>query len=476
MYNKILVAVDGSIYSDYAIDAAIKLANNNKTTIFGCHIYSSKMHKRRFEDMEKGLPEKYQSEEKLTYLRNTHEDLIGDGMNLISDSYIKPLGSLSNEKGIIIKQLISEGRNYVELIKAIKENDVDLVIVGAEGHGKIPESNIGSLTERVLLHCKDCDILLMRVPLNFKGRPIIVGIDDSQNSFYAFKKALDISNSLEASIEAVSVYDPYFHTGVFNSISKALPEKDKKRFNFQAQEKLHDEIIDKGLEKLYREGLKKAVMIAESNKKQINTQVLTGKVFAKLHHYAALKESGLISVGRWGRHKEEISIIGSNTLSLCRLSTTNVLVVALADNELKIPVLETDSSSRLPWDKDAESILERIPPFARNMAVKAMEDRAVQKGSDKVTVEIVKEVSEIIGMGNGPSGPKNTEAETYKEAELVVLKKIKVMAPDFHKHIAVSKLIGEVVNKGDKVLVYRVEETMPDGPVKIVNKTQLEFR
>ena len=73
MYKKILVALDGSIYSEMAIDIALKVAENSDSSIlYGCHVYASKMHKFRFSEMETGLPEKYQTLEKLNYLRNTH--------------------------------------------------------------------------------------------------------------------------------------------------------------------------------------------------------------------------------------------------------------------------------------------------------------------------------------------------------------------------------------------------------------------
>ncbi|HZD43294.1 MAG TPA: hypothetical protein VE134_04480 [Methanomicrobiales archaeon] len=62
------------------------------------------------------------------------------------------------------------------------------------------------------------------------------------------------------------------------------------------------------------------------------------------------------------------------------------------------------------------------------------------------------------------------------DAEVVVFKKSKRFAPDFHRHILTSKVVGQVVRAGDSVLVYSVEETIPDGAVLVTPQTHLEFR
>ena len=62
------------------------------------------------------------------------------------------------------------------------------------------------------------------------------------------------------------------------------------------------------------------------------------------------------------------------------------------------------------------------------------------------------------------------------EAEVVVLAKAKRFAPDFHRHILSGRIPGEVVRVGDTLLVYRVEETVPEGPVLVTPATRLEFR
>lgn len=61
------------------------------------------------------------------------------------------------------------------------------------------------------------------------------------------------------------------------------------------------------------------------------------------------------------------------------------------------------------------------------------------------------------------------------EARTVVLAKVRVFAPAFHEHIAKSKMRGTVCRAGDRVVVYEVIRTEPDGPVVVSEKTIIQF-
>ncbi len=397
MYQKILAGLDGSRWSNYAMEAAVSLAQKNEASeIIGCHVYAAELHRERFEQMEPGLPEQYQAEEKLTSLRDTHESLITDGMVLISDSYLAPLVKLAQQQNIDVSGLTPEGKNYAVFLKEISTHQPDLTILGAMGHGAVPEARLGSLTERVLLHRKQSDLLILRQPWAFKNRPIVVGIDGSQNSYLALTRAIQLAQAYQTEVEAVAVYDPFFHVGVFRVIADALPQADQERFNFPAQEQLHDEIIDKGLEKLYREGLERGVLLAEQMGVKIRIEVLAGKVYPQLHHYAQMRNAGLIVVGQTGLHWDPISFIGSNTLQLARINNSNTLVVSPPKKQLEIPELPKHEEMPLSWTPAAEERLKRIPFFARGMAKRSIEDRAREQGLKEVTEEFVKTMRSLM--------------------------------------------------------------------------------
>lgn len=61
------------------------------------------------------------------------------------------------------------------------------------------------------------------------------------------------------------------------------------------------------------------------------------------------------------------------------------------------------------------------------------------------------------------------------EADRVVFKKVKRFAPDFHQHIVKSQVVGNAIKAGDKMLVYEVNETVPEGRVLVTGSTVFEF-
>jgi nucleotide-binding universal stress UspA family protein len=394
MYKKILVALDGSQYSDHALNASLEISGKHPHgEVIGCHVYASKLHRVRFMEMEDGLPERYQAEEKLNHLRNTHEDLIGDGMQLISDAYLAPLVKRAQNTNVKITGLTPEGKHYVKFIEAANEHHPDLILTGAWGHGKDDELTLGSFTQRTLTHIDTSDILILKKPLNFKNKPIVVGIDGSINSYNALNKALRIAEKFGVKVHLVAVFDPFFHLTVFKKIAEVLPKKDQERFNFPAQEKLHDEIIDKGLEKIYEDYLEKGRLFALSKKIKVKTKLLIGKIVPKIHQYSSLHNASLIVLGRWGSHKESISHIGSNALNLVHKCFTNILIVSSEDKELKIPELEKKELKELEWTENAKIKLQRVPGFVRKMVKKTVENKAREKGLKVVTVDLINEVS-----------------------------------------------------------------------------------
>src|SRR5439155_519230 len=77
-------------------------------------------------------------------------------------------------------------------------------------------------------------------------------LEGSHFSFGGLKTALALGKALNKPVEAVSAFDPYFHYAAFHSISGVLNEEAGKVFRFKEQEKLHEEIIDSGLAKIYQ--------------------------------------------------------------------------------------------------------------------------------------------------------------------------------------------------------------------------------
>jgi hypothetical protein len=160
-------------------------------------------------------------------------------------------------------------------------------------------------------------------------------------------------------------------------------------------------------------------------------------------------------------------------LNLARICTTNLLVVAPGEDAVSLPVIPQPQGNP-SWTQDAEEAIGKVPEIARGMARKAVELYSRERGLTMISAATVSEVADRFGMK--PEQPAASAAPNHADADRVVLKKMNRFAPDFHRHILKSRITGQMVQKGDRVLIYEVMETHPPGNVRVTDRTSLEFR
>ncbi len=396
LYRKILLSVDNSTHSEHAASQAAVVARAWDATVVAAHVYAARLHDRRFADLEPGLPEKYQNPQRLEASRKTHDSLIGKGLHMISESYLA--ATLEKLGGVPFEQKSLEGKNYVELVRESK-NGYDLAVIGARGlglastNGEAPAEALGSVCERFLRHARS-DVLVVKDSRPIGGKTL-VGVDGSPESYAALRKALKLAQAVSGTVEVVACYDPHFHPVAFKSIAGVLSEKDAKVFRFKEQEKLHDDIINHGLENLYRGYLENARVVARGRGQNIETRLLTGKPAYAIAARAREAKPTLVAVGRFGLHRTDDLDIGATAETLVRLVPGSILVVN-----------ETANKEPLAWTSEAEMRLKRVPSFMRPMVRKAIESHARARGLTEVTAEVVTEAKTGHGVRMPEHGPE----------------------------------------------------------------------
>jgi nucleotide-binding universal stress UspA family protein len=324
MYKKIFIPLDNSKYSRYCTALGIALAGQFSSELTGSHVYSAQLHDRRFRDMEVGLPEHYQEEEKLKRSRKVHDSLIGDGLRMISDAYLESFGKDCQASSIPFHSKMMEGKNWLELVKEVRGSGYDLVIMGVLGLGAENGNLIGSVCERVVRKVT-ADVLVIKNGAPLTGRLVAV-IDGSEHSFSAFKKTLALGKQFHAKVEVISAYDPFFHKRAFQALVGVLSDEAGKMFKFKDQEKLHDEIIDDGLGKIYKDHLEQAVRMGLAEGVEVKSTLLAGKAYHEICKYLEEEPPSLLVAGRFGAHKTDEQDIGNTAENLLRLAPCNVLI------------------------------------------------------------------------------------------------------------------------------------------------------
>jgi nucleotide-binding universal stress UspA family protein len=408
LYKKIFIPLDNSKYSNYCEELAVSIAKKSNSELIGGHVYAASLHHKRFKEMEVGLPEKYKEESELKKQREYHNSLIGRGLRMISDSYLDSLEKKSQEQNIPFARNIQEGKNYIQLVKDINSNDYDLVIIGVRGLGEVQEDAIGSVCERVVRRI-NTDVLIVKNEKPLEGR-VIVTVDGSEQSFRAVEMASDLAVKYNLELEAVSVYDPHYHHVAFNGIAKILSGEMGEVFKSDEQEKLHEDVIDKGLEKIYQGHLESALKKVMESGIKLKTTLLEGKPYDQILKYIEKVEPSLLVLGRTGIHAIDGLDLGSATENILRNAKCNVLITKSRKKVETNPFYEDEeivkkeimreqaaeeqaaATAAVSWTDDANTLISKVPAFVRPMVVGEVENYARTRGSSEITKEIVEEV------------------------------------------------------------------------------------
>jgi nucleotide-binding universal stress UspA family protein len=416
MYQRILVALDGSEHSLAGGQIALAAARDSGGQILACHIYDVRIHSQRLTEMEPVLPDRYQSQEVLARIREAHAELIVEGFGALSRGYMDGFLQTARECGVTVEELHREGRNYVEILKAAEEWAADLLVLGALGLGAAAGDTLGSTAGRVLAGAR-CDVLIARRS-PAAGR-VVVGIDGSGEAGAALRTGAAWARMFARPLELVSVYDPFFHAQVFQTMSGALSPERQEEVGLAKQEALHEELVDEGLGRLYRTYLDEARGQCGVLGLQADATLLKGKAYRGLLGHTGNGDAGLIVVGRFGSHREEAARIGSNSEAAARLAKTNVLIAAPAEpataretgaappvpanarraKGAKAPAAPEAAAvpEALAWDEAARRRLAGIPFFVRPLARRAIEAHARAQGKTRVTLEEVQAAAGRMG-------------------------------------------------------------------------------
>jgi nucleotide-binding universal stress UspA family protein len=387
--GRILVALDASDHATRALDEALRLAGSARGAITGIHVYAAKLHDRRFRQMEGGLPEEYRKESEMERQREVHDSLITQGLGIISDSYHDVAYAACEAAEIPYRRLSPEGKNYRGLVNAAASGAHDLLVLGAVGLGAVPGGQVGTVCERVVRRAP-IDTLVIRDPETPLGAgPLVVAVDGSPRSFGALMTALDLGRRLDAPVHAVAAYDPYFHYVAFKRISGVLSEEAGQVFRFKEQEKLHEDIIDDGLAKIYQSHLEIARGVAEDEGAEITCELLEGKPYVAIARYLEEVGASLLLVGRTGIHADAALDIGGNAENLLRAAPCHVWFGAVTFT----PEADAIARETITWTEEAEERMAHVPEAAREMVRMAIVRLAQESGHTVVTSNLIDEAT-----------------------------------------------------------------------------------
>jgi nucleotide-binding universal stress UspA family protein len=360
MYESICVSLDGSKQSKKAIEIATALVKANGGRLLGLFIDPSAAEAARLARLAQALPE-------------------GQRPSLEAQ---RPLDVSPASYPFETKLLT--GRPHKVLATELSNGRHELIVLPARRSDEDTDSDLGSLCARSLRK-SHVDTLVVKQETESTSDIILVCIDGSQQSYAGLKAAIVLARTFNKRLQAVAVYDPYLHYTLFNGIVNVLTEKASSVFKFKDQEKLHEEIIDTGLAKIYQAHLEVARKVAETDGADLEITLLDGKAFEKIRQLAVRRPPWLMVMGRIGVHSAEGMDIGSTTENLLRAVPCDVLVTS----RTFVPPVDVKAEASIEWTPEAKAKMERVPAFVRGVATTAILRWANERGHSVITPSVI---------------------------------------------------------------------------------------
>jgi nucleotide-binding universal stress UspA family protein len=152
--NRVLTATDFSKQSGFALEWAAYLAQCMKADLMLLHVISEEEGKIIEEVIGEGAV--------VQIPKGIRQNVVEDRQKKLREQYDMVV-SREIKASLKMEELIRIGVPFLEIIRAAKEKDVDLIVLGTHGRSGLSHVLIGSVAEKVVHHAH-CGVLTVKHP------------------------------------------------------------------------------------------------------------------------------------------------------------------------------------------------------------------------------------------------------------------------------------------------------------------------
>lgn len=186
--KKILVPVDFSEFSEYALEVAASLAKKHNAEILVFHMLGiSESVFVANEAVEIAEAKYYMTMAKERFSTFLDKDFLN---------------------GIKLTEIIQNFKVFSEINELAKEKDIDLIVMGSHGSKGLSEFFVGSNTEKVVRTSSVPVLVIKKKYAHFKLKEVVFACDFKIESLNAFIHAVKLFSEYEAKINLVYVNRP----------------------------------------------------------------------------------------------------------------------------------------------------------------------------------------------------------------------------------------------------------------------------
>ncbi|MEB3344997.1 universal stress protein [Aquimarina gracilis] len=187
--KKILVPIDFSEYSEYALQVAATIAKQQNAEIIVLHMLG-------LSEAVLTKDESQEVAEAVYYMK-------------LAEKRFKTFLDREYLKGIKVSETVQNYKIFSEINEVAHENDVDLIVMGSHGvSGLREEVFIGSNTEKVV-RTSDIPVLVIKNPGDdFKMKEVVFALDFKMENLRSYRNAMKLFETMDANVHLLYVNLP----------------------------------------------------------------------------------------------------------------------------------------------------------------------------------------------------------------------------------------------------------------------------
>lgn len=206
--KKIIVPVDFSEHSVYAMEAAAILAKRNNAQILALHMLE--LSESSFSEQGTNQPL-----DSIFFYKRAEQEF----EDFLKQDFLKE---------VKVIPVIKKYKVFKEVNDVAKHENADLIIMGSHGTSGINEIFVGSNTERVVRHSETPVLVVKSKPENMKFDQVVYGCDFTDESISSYIKVTKFFEKMDSQVHLLYVNLPDFAFKSTNEMEARVAEFLKK--------------------------------------------------------------------------------------------------------------------------------------------------------------------------------------------------------------------------------------------------------
>lgn len=229
--KKIIVPVDFSEHSEYALETAAAIAKNHKAEVFVLHMLE--LSNAIYTASKSSL-----SEEAVFYLKLAEKKMD----EFLERSYLE---------NVKVTPVVKHFKVFKEINDIVDKHDIDLIVMGSHGASGVKEVLVGSNAEKVVRHSNIPVLIVKHNPILVEFDTAIFASDFSEDAISAYIKARNTFKKLDATMHLIYVNTPdngfKSSTEIDRLVSGFLKKADGSLENLSAVNIVSDYSVENGV-------------------------------------------------------------------------------------------------------------------------------------------------------------------------------------------------------------------------------------